>query len=88
MNSGVPGLSIHRYRSLLSKDNTPFVMSSSAGPVRRLWNFLVRQDEAQDVFIKAIFGKKTDSSSKHASQQYDSVDNGKKNIDLKRYSIV
>ncbi|XP_075155148.1 rabconnectin-3 alpha [Haematobia irritans] len=75
-NSGVPGLSIHRYRSLLSKDNTPFVSSSAAGPVRRLWNFLVRQDEAQEVFIKVIFGKKIDSTFQMHSQAFDGVDNG------------
>ncbi|KNC20560.1 hypothetical protein FF38_01893, partial [Lucilia cuprina] len=74
LNSGVPGISIHKYRSLLNKDNTPFVMSSSAGPVRRLWNYLVRQDEAQDVFIKAIFGKKMEP--KHDVQMHDYTDNG------------
>ncbi|XP_059222460.1 dmX-like protein 2 [Stomoxys calcitrans] len=74
-NSGVPGLSIHRYRSLLSKDNTPFSASTAAGPVRRLWNFLVRQDEAQDVFIKVIFGKKMDGTFKTHSNAYDVVDN-------------
>lgn len=51
-------------------------MSSSAGPVRRLWNYLVRQDEAQDVFIKAVFGKKTDPSSLHDTQLHDYTDNG------------
>ncbi|XP_065362975.1 dmX-like protein 2 [Calliphora vicina] len=76
LNSGVPGISIHKYRSLLNKDNTPFVMSSSAGPIRRLWNYLVRQDEAQDVFIKAIFGKKMEPSAKHDVQMQDFTDNG------------
>lgn len=76
-NSGVPGLSIHRYRTLLSKDNTPFSASFAAGPVRRLWNFLVRQDEAQDVFIKAIFGKKNDNNFRNPFETHDLVDNGK-----------
>lgn len=76
VNSGVPGLSIHKYRSLLNKDNTPFSTSSAAGPVRRLWNYLVRQDEAQDVFIKTIFGRKMDVSYKNFPQTHDGVDNG------------
>uniref|UniRef100_A0A1B0A9X2 RAVE complex protein Rav1 C-terminal domain-containing protein n=1 Tax=Glossina pallidipes TaxID=7398 RepID=A0A1B0A9X2_GLOPL len=46
-------------------DNTPFISGSSAGPVRRLWNYLVRQECAQDVFVKVIFGKKTDTNSKN-----------------------
>ncbi|XP_061395403.1 dmX-like protein 2 [Musca vetustissima] len=74
-NSGVPGLSIHKYRSLLSKDNTPFSPSSAAGPVRRLWNFLVRQDEAQDVFIKVIFGKKVENNYNNSLQTQESADN-------------
>ncbi|KAI8034003.1 hypothetical protein M5D96_013248 [Drosophila gunungcola] len=47
--SGINGLAIHKYRSLLNKDNTPFVSGSSAGPIRRLWNYLVRQEPAQEV---------------------------------------
>ncbi|XP_055842018.1 dmX-like protein 2 isoform X1 [Episyrphus balteatus] len=52
------GPAIHKYRSLLEKHNTPFLASSSAGPARRLWNFLVRQEHVQDIFIRAVFGKK------------------------------
>lgn len=54
------GPPIHKYRSLLNKDNTPFLVNSSTGPIRRLWNYLVRQEPAQEVFIKAVFGKKLD----------------------------
>lgn len=76
LTGGVPGISIHKYRTLLNKDNSPFVISSSSGPVRRLWNYLVRQDEAQDVFIKAVFGKKMEAPIAHDTQLHDYTDNG------------
>lgn len=76
INSGIPALGIHKYRSLLNKDNTPFITGSSAGPVRRLWNYLVRQECAQDVFVKVIFGKKTDTNSKN-EDAYDGANTGK-----------
>ncbi|XP_017016237.2 dmX-like protein 2 [Drosophila takahashii] len=65
--SGINGLAIHKYRSLLNKDNTPFVSGSSAGPIRRLWNYLVRQEPAQEVFIKSIFGKNMEPSARGSS---------------------
>lgn len=53
------GPSIHKYRSLLEKSNTPFSpCAASAAPTRRLWNFMVRQEPCQDIFIRAIFGKR------------------------------
>lgn len=53
------GPAIHKYRTILEKSNTPFSSSSaSAAPARRLWNFLVRQEAVQDIFIRAIFGKR------------------------------
>lgn len=53
------GPSILKYRSLLEKSNTPFSpVAASAAPGRRLWNYLVRQEICQDVFIRAIFGKR------------------------------
>lgn len=43
----------------MEKQNTPFSpIQSSAAPTRRLWNFLVRQELVQDIFIRAVFGKK------------------------------
>lgn len=62
--SGINGLAIHKYRSLLNKDNTPFISGSAAGPIRRLWNYLVRQEPTQEVFIKSIFGKSSDASAR------------------------
>lgn len=35
---------------------------STSGPAKRLWNFLVRQEEVQDIFIRAIFGKRKSMS--------------------------
>lgn len=53
------GPAIHKYRSLLDKSNTPFSpCSASAAPIRRLWSFMVRQEQCQDIFIRAIFGKR------------------------------
>lgn len=60
------GPAIHKYRSLLDKTNTPFSpIVGSAAPARRLWNYLVRQDMVQDIFIRAVFGKKRASSAFH-----------------------
>lgn len=53
------GPSINKYRSLLERDNTPFSpCAASAAPTKRLWNFMVRQEQCQDIFIRAIFGKR------------------------------
>lgn len=53
------GASINKYRSLLEKTNTPFSpCAASANPTKRLWNFMVRQELCQDIFIRAIFGKR------------------------------
>lgn len=53
------GPSIKKYHSLLEKSNTPFTpIAASAAPVRRLWNFMVRQEACQEIFIRAIFGKR------------------------------
>ncbi|XP_053667929.1 dmX-like protein 2 [Anopheles marshallii] len=53
------GPAIHKYRSLLERSNTPFspCLSASA-PARRLWNYLVRIESVQEIFIRAVFGKK------------------------------
>uniref|UniRef100_A0A6B2EFJ9 Putative rabconnectin n=1 Tax=Phlebotomus kandelakii TaxID=1109342 RepID=A0A6B2EFJ9_9DIPT len=59
VESEAKGPAIHKYRSLLEKSNTPFSpIHASAAPARRLWNFLVRQDLVQDIFIRAVFGKR------------------------------
>lgn len=58
IETNAKGPAIHKYRTLLEKENTPFSSTSITGPTRRLWNYLVRQEDVQDVFIRAIFGKK------------------------------
>lgn len=59
IETDVKGPAIHKYRSLLEKQNTPFSpIQSSAAPARRLWHYLVRQELVQDIFIRSIFGKK------------------------------
>lgn len=58
------GPAIHKYRSLLEKHNTPFSpIHASAAPSRRLWHYLVRQELVQDIFIRAVFGRKRTTSS-------------------------
>ncbi|XP_031780869.1 dmX-like protein 2 isoform X2 [Nasonia vitripennis] len=55
---------IHKYRSLLEKGNTPFnTRMASAAPANRLWCYLVRQESVQDIFIRAVFGKRRSLSS-------------------------
>lgn len=58
VETSAKGPAIHKYRTLLEKENTPFSSTTSTGPIKRLWNYLVRQADVQDVFIRAIFGKK------------------------------
>ncbi|XP_001850447.2 dmX-like protein 2 isoform X2 [Culex quinquefasciatus] len=59
VESEAKGPAIHKYRSLLEKSNTPFSPClSSAAPARRLWNYLVRIEMVQEIFIRAVFGKK------------------------------
>ncbi|XP_039758479.1 dmX-like protein 2 isoform X1 [Pararge aegeria] len=58
--SGPP---INKYRCLLEKHNTPFNSALySAAPARRLWNFLVRQELVQEVFIRAVFSRRRTQS--------------------------
>ncbi|XP_033329143.2 rabconnectin-3 alpha isoform X7 [Megalopta genalis] len=61
---------IHKYRSLLEKGNTPFnTRLASAAPANRLWCFLIRQELVQDIFIRAVFGKRRSLSSILESNQ-------------------
>ncbi|CAH2049435.1 unnamed protein product, partial [Iphiclides podalirius] len=53
------GPPINKYRCLLEKHNTPFSsVLYSAAPARRLWSYLVRQEQVQDVFIRAVFSRR------------------------------
>lgn len=57
METETTGPAIQKYRTLLEKRNTPF-KGSASGPARRLWHFLVTQEPVQDIFIRAVFGKR------------------------------
>ncbi|XP_054630214.1 dmX-like protein 1 isoform X1 [Dunckerocampus dactyliophorus] len=58
-----PGPAILRHKALFEPSNTPFRTNHhSALPVKRLWQFLVKQDEVQETFIKNIFTKKRDAN--------------------------
>jgi len=68
------GLPIHRYRTILDPNNTPFSYeeisyrisylyflfrkSASALPAKRLWTYLVNEEQTQGIFIKYIFKRK------------------------------
>ncbi|MGH0182408.1 UNVERIFIED_CONTAM: hypothetical protein FKN15_021343, partial [Acipenser sinensis] len=53
------GPAILRHKALLEPTNTPFQSKQrSALPVKRLWQYLVKQDEVQETFIRNIFTKK------------------------------
>ncbi|XP_056393355.1 dmX-like protein 1 isoform X2 [Hyla sarda] len=53
------GPAILRHKALLEPTNTPFKSKhSSTLPVKRLWQYLVKQESIQDTFIRNIFTKK------------------------------
>ncbi|XP_042889042.1 dmX-like protein 2 isoform X6 [Penaeus japonicus] len=57
--SQVTGPAILKYRGLLETHNTPFAHNKrGVKPVERLWNYLVRQEHVQEVFVRYIFGRK------------------------------
>uniref|UniRef100_A0A3Q1EFU0 Dmx like 1 n=1 Tax=Acanthochromis polyacanthus TaxID=80966 RepID=A0A3Q1EFU0_9TELE len=55
--TATPGPALLRHKALFEPTNTPF-SHHSALPVKRLWQFLVKQDEVQETFIRNIFTKK------------------------------
>uniref|UniRef100_A0A665TIK5 Dmx like 1 n=1 Tax=Echeneis naucrates TaxID=173247 RepID=A0A665TIK5_ECHNA len=57
--SATPGPALLRHKALFEPSNTPF-SHHSALPVKRLWQFLVKQEEIQETFIRNIFTKKRD----------------------------
>ena len=49
---------INKYRALLELNNTPFKSHNSiTKPAKRLWNYLVRRPQVQDIFVRYVFGK-------------------------------
>nr|XP_045610736.1 dmX-like protein 2 [Procambarus clarkii] len=74
--SQVVGPAILKYRGLLETHNTPFVRNKKGvKSVARLWNYLVRQEEVQDVFVRYIFGRKrpTPEPAQYAEQGEDAM---------------
>uniref|UniRef100_A0AAQ4RHA1 Dmx like 1 n=1 Tax=Gasterosteus aculeatus aculeatus TaxID=481459 RepID=A0AAQ4RHA1_GASAC len=55
--TAAPGPALLRHKALFEPSNTPF-SHHSALPVKRLWQFLVKQEEVQETFIRNIFTKK------------------------------
>uniref|UniRef100_A0A3Q2TP24 Dmx like 1 n=1 Tax=Fundulus heteroclitus TaxID=8078 RepID=A0A3Q2TP24_FUNHE len=51
-----PGPALLRHKALFEPSNTPF-SHYSALPVKRLWQYLVKQEEVQETFIRNIFTK-------------------------------
>ncbi|KAM3868516.1 dmX-like protein 1 [Diretmus argenteus] len=57
------GPALLRHKALFEPSNTPFRSSHhSALPVKRLWQFLVKQEQVQETFIRNIFTKKRDQN--------------------------
>jgi hypothetical protein len=58
-SSRPPGApAITKYKALLELNNTPFKgQNSVTKPAKRLWNYLVRQTDVQEIFVRHVFGK-------------------------------
>ncbi|XP_029916827.1 dmX-like protein 1 isoform X2 [Myripristis murdjan] len=61
--TSTPGPALLRHKALFEPSNTPFRSNHhSALPVKRLWQFLVKQEEIQETFIRNIFTKKREQN--------------------------
>ncbi|XP_064475038.1 dmX-like protein 2 [Ornithodoros turicata] len=59
VEASTTGPPILKYKVMLELDNTPFRTKHPATlPTRRLWNYLIRQEEVQEIFIRYIFSHK------------------------------
>ncbi|XP_071339406.1 dmX-like protein 1 isoform X3 [Trachinotus anak] len=57
--TATPGPALLRHKALFEPSNTPFRTNHHTSlPVKRLWQFLVKQEEVQETFIRNIFTKK------------------------------
>ena len=58
-DSTATGPAITKYRGLFESFNTPFKPKGHGlASIKRLWMYLVRQDDVQNFFVKFIFGRK------------------------------
>ncbi|TSL10182.1 DmX-like protein 1 [Bagarius yarrelli] len=65
------GPALLRHKALLEPCNTPFrSRHHSALSVKRLWQYLVKQEEVQETFIRNIFTKKRDQTEPEAELGY------------------
>ncbi|XP_069481661.1 dmX-like protein 1 isoform X2 [Ambystoma mexicanum] len=65
------GPAILRHKALLEPTNTPFKSKHhTALPVIRLWQYLVKQEEVQEIFIRNIFTKKRELNEIEADLGY------------------
>ncbi|MBN3292668.1 DMXL1 protein, partial [Polypterus senegalus] len=63
------GPALLRHKALLEPSNTPFRSKyHSALSVKRLWQYLVKQEEIQETFIRNIFAKKICQTETEADQ--------------------
>lgn len=58
----IPNFYFFQIRQLLEPQNTPFCNRKGASAAKRLWNNLVHQESVQDIFIRAVFGKRRSMS--------------------------
>ncbi|KAM4809558.1 dmX-like protein 1 [Rhinophrynus dorsalis] len=65
------GPAILRHKALLEPTNTPFKSKhSSTLPVKRLWQYLVKQEGVQETFIRNIFTKQRSQSETETDAGY------------------
>ncbi|XP_010560647.1 PREDICTED: dmX-like protein 1 isoform X5 [Haliaeetus leucocephalus] len=71
------GPALLRHKTLLEPTNTPFRSNSHVAlSVKRLWQYLVKQEEVQETFIRNIFAKKrciNESLEEHSETMKNSV---------------
>ena len=85
------GPSIWKYKVLLEMNNTPFrAHNSVTKPMKRLWNYLIRQEKVQDIFIRYIFGKPKSKASQMRERSLNDKDKdgNDENADLVSTELV
>ncbi|RWS31393.1 dmX-like protein 2 [Leptotrombidium deliense] len=76
------GPAILKYKSILELNNSPFRSHNSVTkPIKRLWDYLVRQEPVQEIFIRYIFGKSKSAlaEKREISEDFGSVKDESKN---------
>ncbi|XP_063050871.1 dmX-like protein 1 isoform X2 [Engraulis encrasicolus] len=82
-DSATPGPALLRHKALFEPSNTPFrSQQHSALPVRRLWQYLVKQEEVQETFIRNIFTKKRDQNESFEDSRHNGTLSGTEESNL------